>query len=43
MNNSENTDIDKDLMVSGEKSKLEEINEMMKKVIDDENNNINDD
>ena len=43
MNISENKENDKDLNADGQKSKLEEINEMMKKVIDDENNNINDD
>ena len=38
MNNSENLDNNKDLLISGEKSKLEEINEMMKQVIENENN-----
>ena len=39
LNNTENSDNNKDLLVSGEKSKLEEINEMMKQVIENENNN----
>ena len=43
MNNSENKENDKDLNADGQKSKLEEINEMMKKVIEDENNNKDDD
>ena len=43
MNISENKENDKDLNADGQKSKLEEINEMMKKVIEDENNNKDDD
>ena len=43
MNNSENKENEKDLNADGQKSKLEEINEMMKKVIEDENNNKDDD
>ena len=39
MNNSENLDNNKDLFNSGEKSKLEEINEMMQQVIENENSN----
>ena len=40
-NNSENLDNDKDLVITGEKNKLEEINEMMQKVIENEHNNDN--
>ena len=43
MNISENKENEKDLNADGQKSKLEEINEMMKKVIEDENNNKDDD
>ena len=39
MNYSENIDNNNDLMLSGEKNKLEEINEMMKQVIENENDN----
>ena len=39
VNNSEDIKNNNDLTLSGEKSKLEEINEMMKQVIENENNN----
>ena len=39
VNNSEDIKSNNDLTLSGEKSKLEEINEMMKQVIENENNN----